>query len=706
MKIDLVENAFSMMAKHELQLTKEDVEKVETLGQNWLRTQAKAMDVHLLLLEVQEHFKAELIKNVEIFQDDCTNFVDSYHTKGPMEIGLSPKAASDRLEAFQNQFDTLWRKHSSYSVGEDMFGLPHTDQSELEGIKKELNLLQRLYNLYNNVIDSITGYESILWKAVDIEEIGNELMEYQNRCRKLPKGLKEWPAFHALKKMIDDFSELCPILELMSNKAMKYRHWQRIENITGFKFDIDRTGFQLKDIMQAPLLPNKEDIEDICISAIKEKDIEAKLKGVIAEWSTQEIEFLTFKNRGELLLRGDTTAESVNQVEDSLMILGSLLSNRYNAPFKKQIQKWVQDLSNTNEVLERWLLVQNLWVYLEAVFVGGDIAKQLPKEAKRFYRIDKTWQKIMQRAHDTPSVVNCCVGDDFLKQTLPNLQEQLELCQKSLTGYLEKKRLMFPRFFFVSDPALLEILGQASDSHTIQAHLLSIFDNTAQVKFDPSDYNKIVSIISKEGEIVQLDRPVRAEGSVEIWLMSLLVAAKDSVNSIIRNAFHIISDTNFDMLDFVIKYQAQVGILGIQMIWTREAESALQNCRLDKKIMSETNNKFLEMLNTLIGQTVKNLTKIERTKYETLITVHMHQRDIFDMLVRLNVKSTQDFEWLKQARFYFKADEEKCAISITDVTFIYQNEFIGCQERLVITPLTDRYLVLVNYEVCLFFNSI
>ena len=94
------------------------------------------------------------------------------------------------------------------------------------------------------------------------------MAEDMSRCRirKLPKGLKEWQAFLDLQKKIVDFNESCPLLELMANKAMKPRHWDRISNITGHKFDLESDAFALKNIMDAPLLEFKEDIEVIFIS--------------------------------------------------------------------------------------------------------------------------------------------------------------------------------------------------------------------------------------------------------------------------------------------------------------------------------------------------------------------------------------------------------------------------------------------------------
>ena len=47
----------------------------------------------------------------------------------------------------------------------------------------------------------------------------------------------------------------------MADKAMKERHWKRIEDITKHKFDIDSDSFVLRNIMDAPLLANIEDIE-------------------------------------------------------------------------------------------------------------------------------------------------------------------------------------------------------------------------------------------------------------------------------------------------------------------------------------------------------------------------------------------------------------------------------------------------------------
>ncbi|XP_049886262.1 dynein axonemal heavy chain 8 [Pectinophora gossypiella] len=696
MELDLIEESYVTLAQFNIDIPKEDADMVYGLRYAFQNMLLTSQQVQQKIVDMQGPLQTELTEGVATFLEDVLKFDADYDAFGPMTPGLSAREASDRVIMFQSRFDELWRRFEMYSNGEKLFGMEVKDYPILHQKKKEFNLLNKLYSLYLAVMNSIDGYFETPWVEINIEQIVSQLAEFDLRCRKLPKGMKDWPAFIDLKKKIDDFNQTCPLLELMADKSMKDRHWRRLEKLMNCVLDVESDSFTLANVMEAPLLKYREEVEDICISAVKEKDIEAKLKQVMADWAVVDLMFAPFKNRGELLIRAQETIDIITLLEDSLMVLNSLASNRYNAPFKKDILLWINKLVNTSEILEKWLQVQNLWMYLEAVFVGGDIAKQLPQEAKRFASIDKSYVKIMYRARDIINCVEVCTADDSLKQMLPHLYQQLEACQKSLTGYLETKRLIFPRFFFVSDPVLLEILGQASDPHSIQPHLPSIFDAMYTVDFD--DKERIVNMNSANGETIPLERPVACVGGVEIWLNVLLDTMKDTVRNMIATINQTISgDPEFEFLSGFWHYPGQAGLLGMQVLWTSDAEYALRKAKADRYIMRITNQKFLDLLNGLIDQTVTDLAPLDRTRVETMITIHVHQRDIFDDLVRMRIKSPGDFEWQKQARFYYFDETDDCIVSITDVDFLYQNEYLGITERLVITPLTDRcYITLAQ----------
>ena len=96
---------------------------------------------------------------------------------------------------------------------------------------------------------------------------------------------------------------------------------------------------------------------------------------------------------------------------------------------------------------------------------------------------------------------------------------------------------------------------------------------------------------------------------------------------------------------------------------------------------------------------------MERTRIETLITIHIHQVDIWQEIVKKRIKSPQDFEWLKQTRFYWKPDRDDCIVSVTNCDIDYCYEYMGVAERLVITPLTDRIYISCAQAMAMFFGG-
>ena len=136
---------------------------------------------------------------------------------------------------------------------------------------------------------------------------------------------------------------------------------------------------------------------------------------------------------------------------------------------------------------------------MEAVFDGGDIAAQLPDEAARLSGIDARYLDIVREAKQVPLFAEFFRGDDK-REAFVVLLDELETCQKSLSAYLESKRKMFPRFYFVSDSTLLEILSNGSNPRAVQRQFQAgLFDGVDCLTFESESSVVATHIISKEG---------------------------------------------------------------------------------------------------------------------------------------------------------------------------------------------------------------
>ena len=91
------------------------------------------------------------------------------------------------------------------------------------------------------------------------------------------------------------------------------------------------------------------------------------------------------------------------------------------------------------------------------------------------------------------------------------------------------------------------------------------------------------------------------------------------------------------------------------------------------------------------------ISRQDRSKLVSLVTIEVHARDILDKLQATKTESINDFLWTSQLRFYWDTVEDTCMIRQNHALIKYDYEYVGNSGRLVITPLTDRcYMTLTT----------
>jgi dynein heavy chain, axonemal len=266
--------------------------------------------------------------------------------------GLPPNEAMERLRRYEDEYELRQRKRELYNGGEELFALPLTAFPELDATEKELQLLGKLYGLYKDVMTRMEEWSGILWSDVvaNISGMTTETEGFSSRCGKLPKKLRQWPAFQQLYKRIEDFSTVLPLLQELSKDSLRPRHWEAVTDVTKTPLNVYDAGFTLAQLLAAPLVDHKDEVEEICDLADKQLAIEVKMKEMAERWETERFTFTEWKQRGVPVLQG--VLGVVEMLEEAQMNLQTILASRAVAPFREQAAELLKKLSDTSDILE------------------------------------------------------------------------------------------------------------------------------------------------------------------------------------------------------------------------------------------------------------------------------------------------------------------------------------------------------------------
>ncbi|XP_037871312.1 dynein axonemal heavy chain 1 isoform X2 [Bombyx mori] len=595
-----------------------------------------------------------------------------------------------------------------------LFGQPVVPFADLNRLVKEFEPYRNLWVTASDFLKAREVWVDNPLMYVDADSIEPLVNEYYKTVLKCIKVFADLPKVQnvaiSVKNDIDEFRPLIPIIQAVRNPGMKERHWNEFMEKAGITLTMnEKQTFDM--CLKQGVGKHGDLIAQIGELASKEYVIEQALDKMQTDWATKTMEITPYKNTGTYMMK--VPDETLQLLDEHLLATQQLGFSPFKAAFELRIEEWDSKLRMMQMVLDEWIECQKDWMYLEPIFTSEDISRQLPFEAKKYGTMERIWRRIMGTAAACPKMLASAEG--AVLESVREARGLLAAVARGLAHYTARKRLCFPRFFFLSDDDLLLILAHARDPASVQPHLKKCFENIAKVTFE-SDL-RITEMHSSEGETVELKYKFYPTANVEQWLLLLEDTMKNTIRLTLIDSLEEI--WVLPRAEWVLRWPGQVVIAGSQLAWTAGVEDAIRNCCVD--VFYENMLKQLDSLRALVKG---ELSWFHREVVCALLVVEVHARDVTDALRA--VRALTDFHWISQLRYYEVVNEPRpleegespevyqdeevldtsmyyrqfsqncCEVRALNAVFIYQNEYLGNSGRLVITPLTDRcYLTLM-----------
>ncbi|CAG5116907.1 unnamed protein product, partial [Candidula unifasciata] len=642
-----------------------------------------------MLKKQKEIFKAELLRQAAELKQQISELITEFDTTGPFSSSVAISDAFIAISGFQHKKTACKEMEQTIRHGLNIFNIDHPPSKELAILEKDLENIKSVWELTDEWMKCWNKWKTHTFTVLKVSEMEETSSYLQKNLTRLSKAFKDkrCEIVEDTQSKVDQIKRTLPLITDLKNHAMRPRHWTQIQDEMDRSFDHTSEEFTLEKIISYGFDHHSEFIAEVSYSATKELAIEKALKTIAATWQAAELDIVPYRDKG--LFKLGSVEEIFATLEENQGLLTTMKTSRFVKAFEKEVDYWERTVSHILETIEMLMVIQKHWMYMENIFIGDDIRRQLPEETAHFDSINGNWKEIMSRLNGDRNALRGTHYPGIL-QHLTEMNEELETIRRSLDLYLETKRNVFPRFYFLSNDTLLEILGQSRNPESILPYLKHCFDNIKSLKM--AKKWEAAGMFASDGEYVEFNHSVNMEGQVEVYLGDVERMMRVTLKESLRHCRAALKKSMNKRDKWIKDWPGQMCVIASQIQWTQDVMKALGlvSERGDIKALKNCKKKQRLMLNKLSETIRTQLSKLMRLKIVTLVTIEVHARDVIEKLLKANVSDVNSFDWLSQLRYYWEKEYDDCIIRQTTAYFVYSYEYLGNSGRLVITPLTDR----------------
>ncbi|CAH8501365.1 unnamed protein product [Schistosoma guineensis] len=667
----------------------------------------------------------KVVAEDKIVEGKTSELLSSWEKEKPIAGNLKPEEAVNQLTILEGKFNRLREERDNIQRAKEALeltesGLLSPTEQRVQVAFEELQDLKNVWLELSHVWEQIELMKETPWQTVQPRKLRQQLDALAGQLKELPARLRQYSSYEHVKRTLQNYAKSNVMIVELKSEALKDRHWKSLMK----KLNVNWTMSELTlgHMWELDLQQNEAVIKEILLVAQGEKALEEFLKQVTEVWKNYTLELIPYQDKCRLIRGWD---DLFNRIKEHINSLSAMKLSPYFKQFEEEALAWEDRLNRINALFDVWIDVQRRWVYLDGIFAGSaDIKVLLPQESQRFQSVSTEFLGLMKKVSKSPLVMDVLNTSNVQRQ-LERLADLLSKIQRSLGEYLERQRSSFPRFYFVGDEDLLEIIGNSKNVPRLQKHFKKMFAGVNSIKLN-EDNTEILGLCSKEGEEVTLVKPISIKDNpiINDWLTMLEREMRFSLATYLGHAIQELQTSGYlygsnahklktaqdieksGFLAWLDKYQAQLVVLASQVIWSEAVDNALnamkgQSSSAQDSPLQKCLTSVEGMLTVLADCVLYEQPPVRRQKLEHLIIEHVHQRDVIRNMIRSDVNSPRAFDWLSQMRFYFDPKQSdplrQVSIQMANAKFQYGFEYLGLNDRLVQTPLTDRcYLTMTQ----------